>query len=230
VDTAWQAACCPVLPSNDPVGTLRVSEGGVGKPDRAARAAPPGLGAGGGRRQGRAWGSVALSLCTTAHPLYTGIANIFGASIPEATMRPNPRSTWRRSSGPRARGRPWRCRTSGLLTQGVPGVPQDPSAPRRGPLGSSPDRESAIGNAPALVPGPVARLQDLQPLTEFSPQVPEAIAKPVQKIGRCPFLSEFSTKTPHKPVLKVPVLRVSCPLPCRGAVRDVTPRGRRAAG
>jgi hypothetical protein len=26
---------------------------------------------------------------------------------------------------------------SGLLTQGVPGVPQDPFAPRRGPLGPS---------------------------------------------------------------------------------------------
>ena len=39
-----------------------------------------------------------------------------------------------------------------LLTQGVLGVPQDPFAPRRGPLGSSPDRDSAIGNALALVP------------------------------------------------------------------------------
>jgi hypothetical protein len=29
-------------------------------------------------------------------------------------------------------------------------------APRRGPLGPSPDRESGIGNAPALVPGPLA--------------------------------------------------------------------------
>jgi hypothetical protein len=53
------------------------------------------------------------------------------------------------------------CAEPGLLTQGVPVVPQDPLAPRRGPLGSSPDRESAIGNAPALVPGPLARLQDL---------------------------------------------------------------------
>ena len=33
---------------------------------------------------------------------------------------------------------------SGLLTQGVPGVPQDPLAPRRGPLGSSADRDRAI--------------------------------------------------------------------------------------
>ena len=36
-------------------------------------------------------GSVALSLCTSAHPLYTRFANIFGASISEPTMRPNPR-------------------------------------------------------------------------------------------------------------------------------------------
>jgi hypothetical protein len=46
----------------------------------------------------------------------------------------------------------------GLLTQGVPGVPQDPLAPLPGPLESSPDRESATGNAPALVPGPLAAL------------------------------------------------------------------------
>jgi hypothetical protein len=32
-----------------------------------------------------------LSLCTTAHPLYTGFTNIFGASIFEATTRPNSR-------------------------------------------------------------------------------------------------------------------------------------------
>jgi hypothetical protein len=46
----------------------------------------------------------------------------------------------------------------GLLTQGVPGVPQDTLAFRRGPLGSSPDSEIAIGNAHTLVPGPLARL------------------------------------------------------------------------
>ena len=34
-------------------------------------------------------GSVALSLCTTAHPRDT--TNVFGASISEATMRLNPR-------------------------------------------------------------------------------------------------------------------------------------------
>ena len=32
-----------------------------------------------------------MPLWTTAHPLYNGIANIFGASISEATMRSNPR-------------------------------------------------------------------------------------------------------------------------------------------
>jgi hypothetical protein len=36
-------------------------------------------------------GLVALSLCrTTAHPLHTRFANIFGTSVSEATMRPNP--------------------------------------------------------------------------------------------------------------------------------------------
>jgi hypothetical protein len=59
---------------------------------------------------------------------------------------------------------------AGLLTQGVPGVPQDSLAPRRGPLGPSPDKEIAIGNAPALVPGPLAGLLDLQLLTVLSPQ------------------------------------------------------------
>jgi hypothetical protein len=47
------------------------------------------------------------------------------------------------------------CQQPGLITQGVPGVPQDPLAPRRGPLRPSPDRDSAIGSAPALVPGPL---------------------------------------------------------------------------
>ena len=36
-------------------------------------------------------GPIALSLCTTAHPLYTRFTNIIGASIFEPTMRPNPR-------------------------------------------------------------------------------------------------------------------------------------------
>ena len=40
----------------------------------------------------------------------------------------------------------------------IPGVPPDPLALLRGPLESSLDRESAIGNAPGVVPGPVARL------------------------------------------------------------------------
>ena len=38
-----------------------------------------------------AQGLAALSLCTAAHPLHTRIAIIFGASISEAKMRPNPR-------------------------------------------------------------------------------------------------------------------------------------------
>jgi hypothetical protein len=35
--------------------------------------------------------SVALSLCTAANPLHTRFANIFGISISDTTMRPDPR-------------------------------------------------------------------------------------------------------------------------------------------
>ena len=61
-----------------------------------------------------------------------------------------------------------RTRASGLLTQA-----RGPAGgSRRGPRGCSPDRESAIGNAPTLLvaPGLLARLYDLQLLTELSPQ------------------------------------------------------------
>jgi hypothetical protein len=44
-----------------------------------------------GRLAGRAEGSVALSLCLTAHPLYTRFTKIIGTSISVTTMRPNPR-------------------------------------------------------------------------------------------------------------------------------------------
>ena len=57
------------------------------------------------------------------------------------------------------------------LVPGVLGVPPDPFAPRQGPLGSSPDRDSAIGNARTLEPAPLARLRDLQLRTGLSPQV-----------------------------------------------------------
>jgi hypothetical protein len=36
-------------------------------------------------------GSVTLSLCTNVHPLQTIFTNIFGTSISETTMRPNPK-------------------------------------------------------------------------------------------------------------------------------------------
>jgi hypothetical protein len=35
-------------------------------------------------------GSLASSICTTAHPLHTRFTNIFGVSLSEATMWPNP--------------------------------------------------------------------------------------------------------------------------------------------
>ena len=50
-----------------------------------------------------AWGSVALSRCTTAHPLYTRSTNIFGASVSEAVMRPNPRAQTARMTSTSAR-------------------------------------------------------------------------------------------------------------------------------
>jgi hypothetical protein len=36
------------------------------------------------------WGSVASSLCTTAHPLHTISTNIFGAFFSEGAVRPSP--------------------------------------------------------------------------------------------------------------------------------------------
>jgi hypothetical protein len=57
--------------------------------------------------------AVALSLCTTAHPLYTRFTNIFGTSISEATMRPNPTSRSSRcssgESGAPKGARGWAC-------------------------------------------------------------------------------------------------------------------------
>ena len=50
-----------------------------------------------------AQGSVALSLCTAAHPLYSGFANRFGAPMSEAIMRPNPR--WATSASLRCTAR-----------------------------------------------------------------------------------------------------------------------------
>ena len=40
---------------------------------------------------GHGEGSVALSLCTTAHPLHTRFAKTIGTAIAKVTMRPNPR-------------------------------------------------------------------------------------------------------------------------------------------
>ena len=44
------------------------------------------------------------------------------------------------------------------VNSGGPGVPQDPLAPRRGPLGCYPYRQSSVGNAPTLVSGLLAGL------------------------------------------------------------------------
>jgi hypothetical protein len=68
--------------------------------------------------RGHASGSVALSLCTAAHPLRTRIANRFGTAISETTMRPNPRHALPRAVvhqrdalEPRHRGGPLRARS-----------------------------------------------------------------------------------------------------------------------
>ena len=82
--------------------------------------------------------SVALSLCTTAHPLYTRFANIFGASISETTMRPN-------STGGFRDGHHLRHRQP---EDDAPRVPHAGSAPARGGFFegalSTSHRESAL--------------------------------------------------------------------------------------
>jgi hypothetical protein len=49
------------------------------------------------------WGSVARTHCTFVHPLYTGLANSFGASLPVTAMRLNPRATLCRTRTRRTR-------------------------------------------------------------------------------------------------------------------------------
>ena len=46
-----------------------------------------------------------MSRCTTTHPLYTRSTNIFGTSIPEAIMRPNPRAGFAAGRAPGSPGR-----------------------------------------------------------------------------------------------------------------------------
>jgi hypothetical protein len=58
--------------------------------------------------------------------------------------------------GPRELAADFRGPAAGLLTQGVMEAPWHPLAPLRELLRPSTDSESAIGNAPALVPGPLA--------------------------------------------------------------------------
>ena len=74
-------------------------------------------------------GSVALSLCTTAHPLHTRFTKIIGTSISEATMRPN--------AGRRALAR---ADVAGL---GEPHRGERPAAVRRGGGGAALHAERA---------------------------------------------------------------------------------------
>jgi hypothetical protein len=72
----------------------------VGRPGRRVRGAH-----GGARARSRA-----LSLCTAAHPIYTRLANIFGAPISGATMRERTLGGAPRHRGARRvalRGWPW---------------------------------------------------------------------------------------------------------------------------
>jgi hypothetical protein len=49
---------------------------------------------------------VASSLCTTTHPLHTRLASTLGASVPEARMQLDPRSSRSSSAAARRPGRP----------------------------------------------------------------------------------------------------------------------------
>jgi hypothetical protein len=66
---------------------LPASRGAAAAWEEAHAAALPGPPASSRHRSG----SVALSLRTTAHPLHTRFANMFGASVSGATVRPGPR-------------------------------------------------------------------------------------------------------------------------------------------
>ena len=89
-----------------------------------------------------------MSLCATAHPLYPIFTNIFGTSISEATMRPNPRSftawrchsrgkwraprslrSWRRSSRRSRRIKSWRRSRARRSRRGQRGRPSGTGPP-----------------------------------------------------------------------------------------------------
>ena len=77
------------------------------------------------------------------------------------------------------------------------------------PLVSSPDRGSAIRNAPTLVPGPLARLCDLRLLTALPPQVLLHILAPRDKKYFDPFT--VRARPPLLSALSVSIVnRFSC--------------------
>jgi hypothetical protein len=120
--------------------------GRPGLPRRLQRAAHPGGRASGGGNQGpRRWlgrrpqGSVAWSRCaTTLAPRYTIFTKRFGASVSEATMRPNPRRPLaaERALLPRGRRR-WRARRRGRLRHMARGAPGALARPVVGPVALS---------------------------------------------------------------------------------------------
>jgi hypothetical protein len=124
------------------------------------------------------FGNCVPASCTPEQALTLGFGRIVASEIEVPNMLVNMSDSAKRQCGRAipSPGRPTRspgqlarhggpglrraqlAQVPGLPTQRVLGAPQDSLAPHRGPLGPSPDRESAIGNAPALVPGPVAGL------------------------------------------------------------------------
>jgi hypothetical protein len=100
-------------------------------------------------------GSVALSLCTSAHPLHTRFTKIIGASISEPTMRPNPRSTSGSMRGSRGRSCCTGTRSSGRAAAGAAPTP----AARRAMTG----RRRRSTSAPRAVAPSTMRLQRAGP-------------------------------------------------------------------
>ena len=83
------------------------------------------------RRQHRGSGAVALPLRTTAPPLYTRFANIVGASLSEATVRPNARTSAPSAPPAAPARRARRASTAGPASTQAASRPSDASCARR---------------------------------------------------------------------------------------------------
>jgi hypothetical protein len=76
---------------------------------------------------GHVQGSVALSVCTTVHPLHTRVANMLGASISKVATRPNLR---RAPAANSERAAPADVAEFHAHLQQLCGAAPDPGAPR----------------------------------------------------------------------------------------------------